>query len=132
MKQYLLDTNICIFYMKGLYDLQKKFDVVENDNCFISEITLAELQFGVENSQAKEKNTVALGNFLTGVTIVPIFPCIHVYAKEKARLRKAGQPVDDFDLLIGATAITNELTLVTNNVGHLGRMEGIMIEDWTK
>jgi len=40
--------------------------------------------------------------------------------------------VDDFDLLIGATAISNELILVTNNVDHLGRMEGIKIEDWTK
>jgi tRNA(fMet)-specific endonuclease VapC len=43
--------------MKGLYHLQKKFDAAGNDNCFISEITLAELKFGVENSQAKEKNT---------------------------------------------------------------------------
>jgi tRNA(fMet)-specific endonuclease VapC len=118
--------------MKGLYDLQKKFDGAGNDNRFISEITLAELKFGVENSQAKEKNKVALSNFLTGVSIIPIFHCLDVYAIEKARLRKAGQPVDDFDLLIGATAIANELTLVTNNVDHLGRMKDIRIEDWTK
>jgi hypothetical protein len=65
--------------MKGLYDLKTKILKAGAENCFISEITLAELKFGVENSQAKEK----------------------------ARLRKAGQPVDDFDLLIGATAISN-------------------------
>ena len=118
--------------MKGLYDLGKKFERAGNENCFISEITLAELKFGVENSQAKEKNLVAVANFLTGITIIPIFPCLDVYAKEKARLRKIGQPVDDFDLLIGATAISNGLILVTNNVDHLGRMEGIKIEDWTK
>ena len=47
-------------------------------------------------------------------------------------MRKAGQTVDDFDLLIGATAISNGLILVTNNVDHLGRMEGVKIEDWTK
>jgi tRNA(fMet)-specific endonuclease VapC len=68
----------------------------------------------------------------TGVIIIPVFPSLDIYAKEKATLRKAGQPVDDFDLLIGATAISNGLTLVTNNVDHLGRMEGIKIEDWTK
>jgi tRNA(fMet)-specific endonuclease VapC len=118
--------------MKGMYDLAQKFEKAGNENCFISEITLAELKFEVENSQAKEKNTVALGNFLTGVIIIPIFPCLDVYAKEKARLRKTGQPLDDFDLLIGATAISNELILVTNNVDHLGRMEGVKIEDWTK
>lgn len=118
--------------MKGLYKLENKFEAAGGENCFISEITLAELKFGVENSQSKEKNTAALANFLTGVIIIPIFPSLDVYAKEKARLRKAGQPVDDFDLLIGATAIFNGLTLVTNNVGHLGRMKGIKIEDWTK
>jgi tRNA(fMet)-specific endonuclease VapC len=118
--------------MKGLFGLGKKLELAGSDNCLISEITLAELKFGVENSQAKEKNLVALGNFLTGVGIVPIFPSLDVYAKEKARLRKFGQPVDDFDLLIGATAIANDLILITNNASHLGRMEGIKIEDWTK
>lgn len=132
MSQYLLDTNICIFYMKGLYDLKERFHAIGRENCFISEITLAELKFGVENSQAREKNAAALANFLTGVLIIPIFPSLNVYAKEKARLRKVGQPLDDFDLLIGATALSNELILVTNNVDHLGRMEGIKIEDWAK
>lgn len=132
MKQYLLDTNICIFFIKGLFDLKNKYHKAGADNCFISEITLAELKFGVENSQAKEKNALALSHFLTGVIIIPIFHSLDIYAKEKARLRKAGQPVDDFDLLIGATAIANGLTLVTNNVDHLGRMKGVKIEDWTK
>ncbi|GGB22995.1 type II toxin-antitoxin system VapC family toxin [Puia dinghuensis] len=132
MKQYLLDTNICIFFMKGLFDLKNKIHKAGPENCFISEITLAELKFGVENSQAKEKNGITLSHFLTGVIIIPIFPSLDIYAKEKARLRKAGQPVDDFDLLIGATAISNGLTLITNNVGHLERMKSIRIEDWTK
>jgi tRNA(fMet)-specific endonuclease VapC len=132
VKQYLLDTNICIFFMKGLYDLKNKILKAGAENCFISEITLAELKFGVENSQAKEKNATALANFLTGVIVIPVFPSLDIYAKEKARLRKAGQPVDDFDLLIGATAISNDMILITNNVDHLGRMKGIKIEDWTK
>ncbi len=118
--------------MKGLFGLGTKLESAGTDNCFISEITLAELKFGVENSQNKEKNLVALGNFLTGVIVIPIFPSLDVYAKVKARLRKAGQPIDDFDLLIGATAISNDLILITNNVSHLGRMQGIKIEDWTK
>jgi tRNA(fMet)-specific endonuclease VapC len=85
-----------------------------------------------KTARQKKKNAAALANFLTGVIIIPVFPSLDIYAKEKATLRKAGQPVDDFDLLIGATAISNGLTLVTNNVDHLGRMEGIKIEDWTK
>ena len=48
MKKYLLDTNICIFYIKGLYELNKKIELVGEQNCFISEITVAELKFGIE------------------------------------------------------------------------------------
>ena len=88
MNQYLLDTNICIYYIKGLHDLKSKFKVVDPDNCFISEITLAELKFGVAKSQAKKKNQKALENFLSGIQILPIFPALDIYAEEKARLQK--------------------------------------------
>ncbi|MDZ4705083.1 MAG: hypothetical protein SH848_14205 [Saprospiraceae bacterium] len=76
--------------MKGLYDLDQKFSIVKSDDCLISEITLAELKFRVENSQHREKNQQALDNFLTNIQIVPIFQAIDIYAKEKARLRKVG------------------------------------------
>lgn len=104
--------------MKGKFGLEAKFDKITTDNCFISEMTLAELKFGVENSEKPEKNKKALGNFLTGVQILPIFHSLDLYAKEKARLRKAGTPVDDFDLLIGVTSVTHKLTMVTNNTNH--------------
>jgi tRNA(fMet)-specific endonuclease VapC len=131
LKKYLIDTNICIFYIKGRYELDKKFDTVDPDNCFISEITLAELKYGVENSEKKLKNQHALDNFLTGIKIIPIFHSLDLFAKEKSRLRKAGIIIDDFDLLIGATAITNNLVLVTNNTDHFQRLNGIILEDWT-
>ena len=79
--QYLIDTNICIYYMKGLFDLSKKFEQKGLENCFISEITLAELKFGVENSQHSVKNRKMLQDFLTGLQIVPIFEAIDTYAK---------------------------------------------------
>ena len=132
MKKYLIDTNIAIFYMKGKFDLESKFDKVTADNCYISEITLAELKFGIEKSEKPEKNKRALENFLTGVLILPIFHSLDLYAKEKARLQKAGTPIDDFDLLIGVTSVTHNLTMVTNNTNHFKRINGIKLEDWTK
>ncbi len=132
MKQYLIDTNICIFYTKGFYRLHDKFKEVGVENCFISEITLAELKFGVANSQHPKKNKQALNNFLTGIQIIPISQALDLYAEEKARLRKQGTPVDDFDLLIGTTAATYNLTLVTNNYKHFQRLNNISLEDWTK
>ena len=115
-----------------MYDLKKKFEKIDQENCFISEITLAELKYGIENSEKKGKNQEVLEKFLTGVNIVPIFHSIDLYAKEKTRLRKAGVPLDDFDLLIGVTAVTHNLVMVTNNTNHFKRIKGINIEDWTK
>lgn len=132
MKKYLIDTNTCIYYIKGKFDLKTKFELADLENCFISEITLAELKFGVANSEKKDKNQKVLDNFLTGIKIVPIYHSLDLYASEKARLRKAGTLVDDFDILIGVTAITHNLIMVTNNSEHFKRLKGITIEDWTK
>jgi tRNA(fMet)-specific endonuclease VapC len=69
---------------------------------------------------------------LSGVQVLPIIQCLDIFAMEKARLSKMGIIIDDFDLLIGASALANELIMVTNNVGHLSRLKGIHLEDWTK
>ena len=130
MSKFLLDTNICIYFLKGQYNLIQKLEKIGLENCFISEITIAELKFGAENSESKEKNRNTVDDFISRFTIIPIFNSLDIYAKEKARLRKAGNPLDDFDLLIGATAISNDLVLVTRNVTDFERLEGIKIENW--
>jgi tRNA(fMet)-specific endonuclease VapC len=54
------------------------------------------------------------------------------FMQKQTRLRKAGTPVDDFDILIGTTAVTHNLILVTNNTSHFKSIKGINLEDWTK
>ena len=128
----MIDTNIAVFYLRGKHNLESKFYQVTADDCYISEITLAELKFGVEKSEKPEKNRKVLENFLTGVQVLPIFHSLDLYAKEKARLQKAGTPIDDFDLLIGVTSITHNLTMVTNNTNHFKNIREIDLEDWTQ
>ncbi len=118
--------------MKGRFGLDSKFESMPSNSLFISEITLAELKFGVANSAAPERNKKALTKFLSGIQILPIFDGLDIFANEKARLRRAGQPVDDFDLLIGASAIANGLILVTNNIKHFERLNGIRLQNWTE
>jgi tRNA(fMet)-specific endonuclease VapC len=130
LKKYLLDTNICVYFLKGQFDLDKRIEKAETENCFVSEITIAELKFGAENSEKKEKNRKTVDEFVRKFTILPIFNSLDVYAKEKSRLRKKGLLLDDFDLLIGATAISNNLILVTRNISDFARLEGISIENW--
>ena len=131
MKKYLLDTNICINFLKGQFDLHQKIEAAGIENCFVSEITIAELKYGVENSSQISKNRETLDKFQNKFTILPIFTALDVYAKEKARLKKRGKMLDDFDLLIGATAISNNLTLATRNINDFDRLDRIRIEDWT-
>ncbi len=131
MKKFLLDTNICIYLLKGLYQLDKKIGQIQINNCFISEITVAELKFGVENSNDIIRNRKVLEEFINKFDILPVFTSLDIYAKEKARLRKIGTPIEDFDLLIGATAIFNNLILVTKNASDFKKISGIFIEDWT-
>jgi tRNA(fMet)-specific endonuclease VapC len=128
--KYLLDTNICIHLFRGQFNLIDKFQEISLDDCAISEITLAELIFGAENSSNPKKNHKIIDTFSDQVKIIPIFNSIHIYAKEKVRLRKKGVMISDFDLLIGSTAIANELIMVTENVKEFNRISKIEIENW--
>lgn len=133
MDKYLLDTDISVFYLRGKYNLDRKLnEVIGYDNCFISEITLAELKYGAELSKKTDENLRSVNEFAKKMGILPIFNSLDLYAKEKARLRKAGELIDDFDLLIGCSAIKNGLVLVTNNESHFERIKNIKIENWIK
>jgi tRNA(fMet)-specific endonuclease VapC len=90
------------------------------------------LKFGIECSEQKEKNREKVEEFIELFQIVPISSCLDLYAKEKARLRKEGNLIDDFDLLIGCSAIANDLVLVTRNEKHFKRLTSIKIKNWTK
>lgn len=88
--KYLLDTNICIHFLRGKFGLIEKFQEIGIENCAISEITLAELVFGAENSSNPKKNLELIDIFTNQVITLPIFNAIYLYGKEKARLRSKG------------------------------------------
>jgi tRNA(fMet)-specific endonuclease VapC len=132
MIEYLLDTNICAFYFRNKYNIVEKLAEIGLSKCAISEITLAELKFGIELSNYKDENTEKLDIFTDFVSVIPIQNSIPLYAKEKARLKFINKTIDDFDLLIGTTAVVNNLIIATDNVKHLSRIENIKIENWVK
>lgn len=129
---YLLDTNACIHFMRGMHGMRESIGNVGVHLVSISEITLAELLFGVENSEHRARNQAALDQFLVVFKVIAISGAIPIHAKERARLESIGRPLDDFDILIGATALHHGLVLVTNNTKHFQRLKGIKLEDWTK
>lgn len=130
MKRYLLDTNVCVYFLRGRFGIAQRIADAGWENCCISEITVAELLYGAENSNDVEKNAQLVEAFCNSIEIVPIRNVLRVYAREKVRLRRKGTPIEDLDLLIGSTAKATNLILVTENIRHLNRVDGIEIENW--
>jgi tRNA(fMet)-specific endonuclease VapC len=129
--KYLLDTSICVFFLRGKLNLDEKIREKGRENIFISEITVAELYFGAENSDNPTKSFQTVDNFISGVTVIPIYGCLRHYAKEKVKLRKAGKIIhDEFDLLIAVTSVVHKLTLVTDNIRDMERVDKVKIENW--
>ena len=74
-----------------------------------------------------------LNEFFNEIKILPISDAIDFAAKEKIRLRLQGFPLDDnFDLLIGSTAIVYDFVMVTDNVKDFKNLAGITVENWIK
>ena len=128
--KYLLDSNICIHFFRGKFGILAKLEEIGQTQCAISEITLAELVFGAENSNNPEKNHKIIEQFTNQMAILPIFDCIKLYAKEKVKLRREGRMISDFDLIIGCTAIQNDLIMVSENMTEFERISHIQIENW--
>jgi len=85
--RYLLDTSICVFFLRGKLNLDEIIKEKGRENFFISEITVVELRYGAENSENSVKSHKAVDAFINGLSIIPIFGSIKLYAKEKVRLR---------------------------------------------
>lgn len=134
MSRYLLDTNICVHALKNEFGIKQKIAQVGIRSCFLSEINIAELLFGIENSapDRRQRNRQDFDEFqsIFNGRILPIGRVLNEYARQKTDLRRMGRTVDDFDVLIGASSITHGLTLVTRNVRHFADMSGIQIENW--
>ncbi len=91
--------------------------------------TVAELYEGIYGSTDPQATEQTVQQFLKGVPILSIDQTVaRRFGQERMRLRAAGQLIGDVDLFIGATALTNGLTLLTNNRRHFERLEGLTIE----
>jgi tRNA(fMet)-specific endonuclease VapC len=128
----MLDTNICIYIIKKKAEnVLSKLKRDRKKGLYISTITLAELEFGNANSLYKEKNQLALLEFLT---IIGIKHFDENAAKEygiiKKDLKDKNILIGSFDMLIGAHAKSLNMTLVTNNVREFERIQDLKIENW--
>lgn len=128
---YLIDTNIIIYRLKNLGNVNANFLKNKDKHMSLSVISYGELVFGAKKSKAVEKNMETVN------AIKSIFPLLeitseimNIFGEIKAYTQKIGKTIDDMDLLIAATAITNNFTLVTHNMKHFENIPNLKVEDW--
>lgn len=130
MSKYLIDTNIFIDLLRDNLDL-KTF--ISSGDLAISTISLSELYYGAERTDRPNQSHGLIESLLEDLNL-KILPfsdkSSKIFAKLKVNLEKKGQKIEDFDLMIASTAIENDKILVTGNLKHFERIEGLKL--WRK
>ena len=125
---YLLDTDWLIDYLGGREEARAVVDPLLPTGVAISVITYAEFYEGVAASPRREERLEKLDDFVAGVELLGLdLTTARIFGERRAQLRAQGLLIDNFDLLIAATALRFDLTLVTRNVSDFGRIEGLQI-----
>jgi len=130
---YFLDTNICIYYLKGQYpillDRMLRHSVSEIK---IASIVKAELLYGAVKSKKREDNTSKVKKFLLPFGVISFDDkAAEIYAQIRADMASKGTSIGPNDLIIAATVMANSGTLISNNESEFGRIAGLEIENWT-
>lgn len=132
-KMYLLDTDILIYSLKSHKIVQQNLRRHLHDPIRISAVTLMELYYGAYKSQKVANNLAKIKTIENTLEIIPVSrELVEIFGVLKSDLEKVGTPLDDFDLILASTAMSHNLTIVTNNVKHFGRIDGLKMENWSK
>lgn len=132
--KYILDTNICIAIMKKVPPrLRIRLEGFPLEHVGVSSIVIAELWYGITQSQKQEDNEEALKDFMRYVTVLdwPAFAA-SAYGRIRSHLRKKGTPIGAMDLLIAAHALSLDAVLVTNNIREFKRVPNLKVENWIR
>ncbi len=130
---FLLDTDTIIYALKGNEQVVKNLQNHLQDTLKMSVITLMELYYGAYKSKKIESNLAKIKTLERALETIPNHPeAAEIFGLLKSKLEKKGLPIDDFDLIIASTALTHNLTLVTNNEKHFRRIDGLKLENWAK
>lgn len=129
--RYLLDTNICIYLINGDDSLRERVKEIGVYSLGISNATLAELYFGAYNSEYTIDNLGIIAEFKRDLTVYSdSSESAELFGRTKSELKKSGNLIEDFDILIASIAMANDCVLVSNNPRHFERIEQLQTENW--
>ena len=129
---YLLDTNACINILNSPdSSVAQRATTIPASEIFLCSIVCTELYYGAYNSNRREQNLQTLDYFFNEFIVLNFdLPSAKLAGQIRAQLRAKGTPIGSNDVLIGAIALANNLTLITHNTGEFSRIDGLTYEDW--
>ena len=123
-----MDSDWAIDYLNGVQLTIQRLGGLFRSGVGISVISLAEIYDGLYGSSNIGLQERRLQELLGPMEILYVDDAIcRIFAQERRCLRSIGALIGDFDLLIAATAICNNLTLLTNNRRHFTRVQGLSL-----
>lgn len=131
---YLLDTNVCIAYLRGSNSavLSRMRGLSPNDVSVCSIVSM-ELFYGAQRSSDPDSQMDVVKQFLEPIECIAIDEEIaEVAARDRSALAALGTPIGPYDLLIAATAKSRALTLITHNTREFSRVSGLNLDDWER
>ena len=129
---YLLDTDTLIFFLKGQEQVVANFKASSGQPKAFSVINYGELLYGAHKSARVQENLAKVYRLAELYPVVEISRAVmDCFGGIKAELSSKGICVDDFDLLMGCTALTLNYTVVTNNTKHFEKIGGLKLVNWS-
>jgi tRNA(fMet)-specific endonuclease VapC len=125
---YLVDTDRLIDFLKGRADAVRLIATLASDGLAMSLMTFGEVYDGIYRSGDPSGQEATFVRVLAWIPVLGLNQDImREFARIRGGLRLAGQPIGDADVLIAATAIHHDLTLVTRNLRHYERIPNLKL-----
>jgi tRNA(fMet)-specific endonuclease VapC len=130
--KYLLDTNVCINYMRGKNALLlQRFGLHQAADIALCAVVVAELRYGAESSADPTKEHAKVDVFAAQFVSLPFDDvAARLFGEIRHALMSTGKAIGPYDTMIAAIALAHNLTLVTHNTNEFSRVAGLTLEDW--
>lgn len=129
--KYVLDTNTVIYFFKNMGNVASNLFKQRPEQIAIPAVVFYELQVGILKSNNPDKRIEQLETLLKQIVLLPFSEKTAIYAAQiRCTLEQKGTPIGAYDVLIAASALEHQATLVTHNTKEFSRIEHLLLTDW--
>ncbi len=126
--RYLIDSDWLVDAYIGVPASVGVLDRLSDQGLGVSIVSYGEIFEGAFGAPEPQVRLAKFRTLLARFTTVPLSdPVMEIFAQTRARLRHSGQLIPDMDLLIAATAVHHDLTLITRNLRHFERIPDLKL-----